>query len=98
HPNHVYGQWCGPDWSGGLPEPYNPEHNDQYHLTDDAVDTVCEHHDICYDNCRQRDACDASARASCMRQCDYSFHKEMWGAWTDNPFAAVVTDTGISIY
>jgi RHS repeat-associated protein len=39
----IYGQWCGPDWTGGLPFPYNPECNDQYKLPDDAVDTVCEH-------------------------------------------------------
>ena len=40
NPNQVYGQWCGPDWTGGQPEPYNPEHNDLYNLPDDAVDAV----------------------------------------------------------
>lgn len=66
----VYGNWCGPNWTGGLKEPYNPAHASTYKKPIDAVDETCMHHDICYFNCRGSAPCNANARMNCMRQCD----------------------------
>src|SRR5207247_8419518 len=56
---HYYGYWCGPDWTGGLREEYNPKDADKYHdPKPGGVDIVCMHHDICYFNCRSTSPCD----------------------------------------
>jgi RHS repeat-associated protein len=66
----VHGNWCGPNWTGGQTEPYNPLHDDIYLPPIDYTDKVCKNHDQCYDRCRQENPCDKSARRSCMRSCD----------------------------
>lgn len=66
----VHGNWCGPDWTGGLREQYTPAHDKVYKSPIDYVDQVCMHHDKCYYWCRKNNQCDADARSACMHLCD----------------------------
>jgi RHS repeat-associated protein len=81
----IYGNWCGPDWTGGLPEQYDPAHAGIYKPPKDRYDTVCMHHDICYFNCRSTQPCSPSGRSDCFKVCDQIFVGEMPGAgfWPD---------------
>jgi RHS repeat-associated protein len=66
----IYGNWCGPDWTGGKVEPFNPAHFKDYRKPIDALDGACMHHDICYFNCRSTQPCNKGARRRCMSDCD----------------------------
>jgi RHS repeat-associated protein len=66
----VWGWWCGPNWTGGRFETYNPAHASLYHAPWGATDTACMHHDICYYECRRDHPCSKDDRAKCMRNCD----------------------------
>ncbi len=65
-----YGFWCGPDWTGGLREPYTPSHASIYRDPVDDLDAACMHHDICYYRCRAGFPCNKDARGKCMTKCD----------------------------
>ena len=65
-----HGNWCGPDWTGGKEEQFDPKHFKDYRKPIDALDEVCMHHDICYFNCRSTLPCDKGGRRKCMRNCD----------------------------
>jgi RHS repeat-associated protein len=73
----IYGKWCGPNWTGGLKEQYDPKHAGLYKPPVDRYDTVCMHHDICYFNCRQGSPCDPEGRVNCFNNCDQIFVQEM---------------------
>jgi RHS repeat-associated protein len=66
----AWGWWCGPNWTGGRREEYNPAHASLYHAPWGATDTACMHHDICYYECRRDHPCSKEDRAQCMRNCD----------------------------
>lgn len=68
--SRIYGNWCGPNWTGGLKESFNPAHVKDYKRPIDSVDEGCMHHDICYFNCRGSHPCNPDARADCFRTCD----------------------------
>jgi RHS repeat-associated protein len=73
---HPHGNWCGPDWTGGHTEMYDPAHDmsgpsgPYYNGPIDYTDSVCKDHDICYYDCRRDHKCDKGSRRNCMRQCD----------------------------
>ena len=69
-PMIFHGNWCGPNWTGGRFEQYNPDHVKSYNEPIDAADAVCKEHDICYYQCRDSIPCDADGRGKCMRYCD----------------------------
>jgi RHS repeat-associated protein len=73
----LHGNWCGPDWTGGLKEEYNPPHAGLYKNPVDPEDEVCKHHDICYFKCRSTFPCDRGERSNCMKTCDQIFVGEM---------------------
>jgi RHS repeat-associated protein len=80
----IYGQWCGPDWTGGRFEQYDPNHdrNGYYNTPIDPTDTVCQAHDICYYTCRATHPCDPSGRQDCMDTvCDYNLVRDLSGKW-----------------
>jgi RHS repeat-associated protein len=68
----AYGYWCGPNWTGGRNEEYNPSHDHDfwYFPPIDQLDAACETHDKCFYSCRKHFACDQAARKDCMRQCN----------------------------
>jgi RHS repeat-associated protein len=79
----IYGNWCGPDWTGGHKESYDPGHDHlmadgkpYYKPPDDALDKACMKHDMCYYNCRADNKCDKTARKNCMVSCN----RELAGA------------------
>ncbi len=67
-PDH--GNWCGPNWTGGQKEVYDPTHASLYKPPVDALDTACQRHDICYYERRRDFPCDQKARGECMTRCD----------------------------
>jgi RHS repeat-associated protein len=80
----VYGNYCGPDWTGGRVEPYTPHPAGYYAAPIDALDSACRDHDICYYNCRQKFPCDKEKRKACMQSCNntlYSAAGAIGGFW-----------------
>jgi len=77
--------WCGPNWTGGRVEEYDPAHANLYKPPTNRYDTVCMHHDICYFNCRSAHPCDPKGRSNCFKTCDQIFVGEMpgWGFTPD---------------
>jgi len=88
----VWGWWCGPNWTGGRFEPYDPTHASLYHPPAGATDTACMHHDICYYECRRDHPCSKKDRAKCMRQCDDILLTEAPYSAIGNIVSAVVWD------
>jgi len=67
----IYGNWCGPNWTGGRKEVYTSNHPVGYYLpAKDGTDAACQSHDICYYQCRKNFPCDAAERQKCFRECD----------------------------
>ena len=66
----VYGNWCGPDWTGGRKEAYAPNSSSYYQPPVSALDAACETHDICYYQCRANHGCNGETRSQCFRECD----------------------------
>ena len=66
----IYGNWCGPDWTGGRVEQYCPHPNGYYKDPSDNLDTACQTHDICYYQCRVDFSNSKSGRSVCFRACD----------------------------
>ena len=68
-----YGNWCGPNWTGGFPKSY-----DKLSVAESKaalppvtkLDSCCQTHDIVYAVCRKANPCDAAARQKCFEQAD----------------------------
>jgi hypothetical protein len=67
-----YGNWCGPNWTGGRKEQYDPSNVRLYKPPIDALDNACMRHDKCYYECRKKYPCDNKKRRKCMNDCDLS--------------------------
>ena len=65
-----HGNWCGPDWTGGIENFYDPKRQKEHKPPVDSLDLACRDHDVCYWRCRDHNPCDKDARASCMTNCD----------------------------
>ena len=69
----LYGNWCGPNWTGGFPKSY-----DKLSVAESKaalppvtkLDSCCQTHDIVYAVCRKANPCDAAARQKCFEQAD----------------------------
>ena len=66
----ITGNWCGPTWTGGRVQTYQPMPFGYYLPPAGYVDAACERHDICYFNCREAFKCDKDARGKCKTDCD----------------------------
>jgi RHS repeat-associated protein len=79
----IHGNWCGPGWTGGHWESYDPAHDTSgpsgpyYNGPIDYTDSVCRDHDMCYYDCRRDHKCDQGSRRNCMRQCDHNLIYEL---------------------
>ncbi len=91
----IYGNWCGPNWTGGLVESFDPRHVKDYKKPIDKIDEVCQRHDICYFNCRKGQPCDPDARLNCFKNCDQVFVQEMPDK---EKFWPTVLDSGINLH
>ena len=73
----IYGNWCGPDWTGGYDKPWDQLTEDEKQSVTSAVDELdscCETHDKCYAKCRENFPCLEDDRKMCFRQCDLELH------------------------
>ena len=72
HPNHIHGNWCGPNWTGGQEEEYSKTKDvgGHYRPPVDSLDAACEIHDKCYATCRKQNKCAKFFRAQCFLSCD----------------------------
>jgi len=75
----IYGNWCGPNWTGGHVEQYTPHPPGYYSAPKDPLDSACKTHDICYYNCRQKFPCDKKKRSECFRDCDRVLTNSAYG-------------------
>jgi RHS repeat-associated protein len=69
----IYGNWCGPDWTGGYENSWNtmtPSERKNAKAPIDPLDAACEKHDKCYGACRDGYPCDQNKRADCLLACD----------------------------
>jgi hypothetical protein len=73
----IYGNWCGPNWTGGREESYIlsddvglPNGVPYYSWPVGYVDKVCSHHDKCYSKCKRNHPCTPFSRALCEKKCD----------------------------
>jgi RHS repeat-associated protein len=90
----IYGNWCGPNWTGGLVDTFDPRHVKDYEKPIDKIDEVCQRHDICYFNCRKGKPCDPDARLNCFKYCDQVFVQEMPDK---EKFWPTILDSGINL-
>ena len=68
----IYGNWCGPDWTGRYKKPWDkllPHERRSVAKPIDAVDAACKKHDIAYGKCRE------SIPKSCKRSREKCFEK-----------------------
>lgn len=91
----IYGNWCGPNWTGGFVESFDPRHVKDYKRPIDKIDEVCQRHDICYFNCRKGQPCNPDARLNCFKNCDQVFVDEMPDK---ENFWPTVLDSGINLH
>ncbi|HEY8009626.1 MAG TPA: RHS repeat-associated core domain-containing protein [Rudaea sp.] len=70
----IYGNWCGPDWTGGYTKPWNDlAQYEEEHVKPpiDQLDGACKNHDLCYGKCGVDFPCDPISRSQCFRRCDH---------------------------
>ena len=72
----IWGNWCGPDWTGGRTGQYDPALAYYYKEPIDPNDAACKRHDWCYYMCRTGFPCDRANRGRCMTRCDRVLAKE----------------------
>ncbi len=70
-----YGNWGGPNWTGGYEKPYDEltqKEKDSAKPPIDAQDSCYQSHDMCYGQCRDTASCqkDSSNTSSCFNSCD----------------------------
>jgi RHS repeat-associated protein len=91
----IYGNWCGPDWTGGRQEQFYRHRTGFYAPPIDGLDAACVKHDICYYKCRRDYPCDPEKRSRCFKACDAqlsnaafaigSFSGDVIGAYMEHP-------------
>jgi RHS repeat-associated protein len=73
-----YGNWCGPDWTGGQGKPWNElteAEKSNVKPPIDGLDACCMTHDKCYASCRDDFPCDESNRGFCFKGCDRRLYR-----------------------
>jgi RHS repeat-associated protein len=82
----IYGNWCGPNWTGGYPRPWDelyPIEQQRVSAPVDPVDAACMKHDKCYAGCRGKYPCSAPDRSRCFADCDLTLYASVYsqGFW-----------------
>jgi RHS repeat-associated protein len=95
----IYGNWCGPSWTGGFWRTWS-------HLTKeqrrkalppiDALDAGCQQHDICYGRCGTANPCDPATRSQCFRDCDHILTRRAYavGGFWGNAIGSAIDRPG----
>jgi RHS repeat-associated protein len=69
----IYGNYCGPDWTGGYEGSWGnltQTQRSNLHGPVDALDSCCESHDRRYETCRNTYPCDSVQRQACFEMAD----------------------------
>lgn len=77
----VYGNWCGPDWTGGYRKEWNQlTANEQQRAKPPVgpIDVSCMKHDKCYASCRAGLPCNRDGRSACFGDCDLTLYGEVY--------------------
>jgi RHS repeat-associated protein len=92
----IYGNWCGPDWTGGRKEAYTPRPPGYYRTPINELDSACEKHDICYYQCRDDHPCDGEMRSQCFRTCDRALTSSanLFGGFSGKVIAVAIDRPG----
>jgi RHS repeat-associated protein len=92
----IYGNWCGPDWTGGRVEEYSPHPSGYYRDPIDNLDGACQVHDKCYYTCRASNPCDPTKRSQCFRVCDHALTDAAYsiGGFWGNVIGAAIDRSG----
>jgi len=82
----VYGNWCGPNWTGGYKKPWDeltPAEQQNAAPPVDPIDAACMKHDKCYAGCRGKYPCSAPDRSRCFADCDLTLYASVYsqGFW-----------------
>ena len=89
----VYGNWCGPDWTGGRRESYSSTRAQipNYYEEDvDELDALCEVHDKAYESCRLSSPCDENARKFCMKSVDKELQESSYEFSSSLPWTSLM--------
>jgi RHS repeat-associated protein len=74
----IAGNWCGPNWTGGKEEKFNPAASYGYYdPATGQTDRACQRHDACYQECRQQNCSSDNEKAACFRKCDRQLASEI---------------------
>ena len=68
-----YGDWCGPNHTGGIDRPWDqltPQEQQNTLPPRDDLDSCCQIHDKCHADCRMNHPCSGDDRQSCFKRCD----------------------------
>jgi RHS repeat-associated protein len=65
-----YGNWGGPDWTGGQKETWNSIDTAKAKMPLDKQDDCYMGHDMCYGSCRTHSSCNESVLGECEINCD----------------------------
>jgi RHS repeat-associated protein len=85
----VYGNWCGPNWTGGYSKSWDElsaRERRNAARPIDFLDSQCMRHDKCYARCRTENPCQPEERSPCFRLCDYALENAAYatsGFWGD---------------
>ncbi|MGH8307178.1 MAG: RHS repeat-associated core domain-containing protein [Gammaproteobacteria bacterium] len=85
----IYGNWCGPNWTGGYTKEWNQmTPHEQQHAAPPVgpLDAACERHDKCYASCRGKFPCSPDGRSICFLNCDKGLESSAFnigGFWGD---------------
>jgi RHS repeat-associated protein len=66
--SQLWGNWCGPNWTGGRNGMYDPNMSNSYASPVDIMDTCCMSHDMRYERCREQYPCDPKKRRQCQTE------------------------------
>jgi len=91
----IYGNWCGPNWTGGHKNPWDELSKLEQKTTKapvDAVDSCCQTHDKCHAACRSEHPCDSESRRLCLRNCDRRLYRCSQKANVSGPKPFIIED------
>jgi RHS repeat-associated protein len=95
----IYGNWCGPDWTGGYTKEWSQltqTEQKNAKAAVDPLDAACMKHDKCYAACRGSFPCNQSKRSDCFLGCDKALENSAFkiGGWWGDLIGAAMARPG----
>ncbi|PXF55877.1 MAG: hypothetical protein C4B58_14500 [Deltaproteobacteria bacterium] len=79
-----YGNWGGPNWTGGQEGTWNTVDRSKVKPPIDKQDVCYRGHDKCYGSCRDNNPCKSEDRADCFKNCDRKLARCLRGLGNDS--------------